>query len=109
MSEILPFNGPSETASDPLWRQVLGELLRRLRHERGWTLGGLSARAGISPQYLSEIERGLKEPSSEMVAAVAGALGITLLDLTLGVAESLISTDGQASVPATQGTFRLAA
>ncbi|MCQ1950241.1 MULTISPECIES: helix-turn-helix domain-containing protein [Arthrobacter] len=109
MSEILPFNGPSETASDPLWRQVLGELLRRLRHERGWTLGGLAARSGISPQYLSEIERGLKEPSSEMVAAVAGALGLTLLDLTLGVAESLITAGDAAPVTAPQNAFRLAA
>lgn len=109
MTEILPFPGPDKTASDPLWRQVLGELLRRLRHEHGWTLGGLAARAGISPQYLSEIERGLKEPSSEMVAAVAGALGVSLLDLTLGVAESLISTSGPIPVPAPQSAFRLAA
>ena len=50
-----------------------------------------AARAGISPQYLSEIERGLKEPSSEMIAAIAGALGITLLDLTRQVADDLRS------------------
>jgi transcriptional regulator with XRE-family HTH domain len=37
-------------------------------------------------QYLSEIERGRKEPSSEMIAAVAGALGIDLADLLIGVA-----------------------
>lgn len=48
-----------------------------------------AARAGISPQYLSEIERGLKEPSSEMIAAIAGALGITLLDLTRQLADDL--------------------
>src|SRR5699024_12657069 len=41
------------------------------------------------PQYLSEIERGVKEPSSEMIAAVAGALGVTLLDLTVAVARRL--------------------
>lgn len=44
---------------------------------------------GSPPQYLSEIERGRKEPSSEMIAAVAGALDVTLLDLTLAVAESI--------------------
>ena len=73
-----------------LWREVLGELLRRLRHERGLTLGEIADRAGLSPQYLSEIERGRKEPSSEMIEAVAGALGVTLIDLTLAVAETLI-------------------
>jgi transcriptional regulator with XRE-family HTH domain len=53
------------------------------------TLGETAARAGVSPQYLSEIERGAKEPSSEMIAAVAGALEVSLLDLTMAVAESL--------------------
>ncbi|WP_341394370.1 helix-turn-helix domain-containing protein [Arthrobacter sp. G119Y2] len=81
---------------EPLWREVLGELLRRLRHERGLTLGEIADRAGLSPQYLSEIERGLKEPSSEMIEAVAGALGVTLVDLTLAVAETLILAGGDA-------------
>ena len=79
---------------EPLWREVLGELLRRLRHERRLTLGESADRAGLSPQYLSEIERGLKEPSSEMIEAVAGALGVTLVDLTLAVAETLILSSG---------------
>ena len=48
-----------------------------------------AARAGISPQYLSEIERGRKEPSSEMIAALAGALGTTLIQLTEQVAGDL--------------------
>jgi transcriptional regulator with XRE-family HTH domain len=74
---------------EPLWRHLLGEQLRRLRHERGETLGQTAARAGISPQYLSEVERGLKEPSSEMIAAVAHALDATLIDLTLAVAADL--------------------
>ena len=46
-------------------------------------------RAGISPQYLSEIERGRKEPSSEMIAALAGALDTTLVTLTEQVAGDL--------------------
>lgn len=75
--------------AEPLWREALGERLRALRHERGDTLDETAERAGISMQYLSEIERGRKEPSSEMIAAVAGALDVTLLDLTLSVAESL--------------------
>jgi hypothetical protein len=43
------------------------------------------------------MERGLKEPSSEMIAAVAGALGVTLGDLTLDIAESLTATQRPAS------------
>ena len=61
-------------APEPLWREVLGSRLRAMpRH--GETLAQTAERAGISPQYLSEIERGRKEPSSEMIAALAGALG----------------------------------
>lgn len=81
---------PHSTSEEPLWRDALGEQLRRLRHDRGETLGETAHRAGVSPQYLSEMERGRKEPSSEMIAAVAGALDVTLVDLTLGVADRLL-------------------
>jgi transcriptional regulator with XRE-family HTH domain len=74
---------------EPLWRQVLGSRLRSLRAKRGETLAETAERAGISPQYLSEIERGRKEPSSEMIAALAGALDTTLADLTADVTEDL--------------------
>ena len=80
---------PGRTAREPLWRHLLGHRLRRERTERGQTLTETADRAGISPQYLSEIERGIKEPSSEMIAAVAGALEVTLLDLTVAVAREL--------------------
>jgi transcriptional regulator with XRE-family HTH domain len=52
-------------------------------------LSQTAARAGISPQYLSEVERGRKEPSSEMIAALTGALGTTLTELTEQVAGDL--------------------
>src|SRR5919204_3513477 len=74
---------------EPLWREVLGRRLRVLRREQQETLAATAGRAGISPQYLSEIERGRKEPSSEMIAALAGALGTTLIDLTEQVAGDL--------------------
>jgi DNA-binding XRE family transcriptional regulator len=74
---------------EPLWREVLGRRLRVLRQEQQETLSETAARAGISPQYLSEVERGRKEPSSEMIAALAGALGTTLIDLTEQVATDL--------------------
>lgn len=68
---------------------MLGAELRRLRHERGETLGDTASRAGVSPQYLSEMERGVKDPSSEMIEAVAGALDVTLVDLARAVADEL--------------------
>jgi transcriptional regulator with XRE-family HTH domain len=80
---------PTPRGQEPLWRDVLGEHLRALRHARGETLAETAGRAGVSPQYLSEVERGVKEPSSEMIAALAGALDTTLVDLTAGVAERL--------------------
>ena len=68
---------------------MLGDQLRRIRHDRGERLADTADRAGVSPQYLSEIERGSKEPSSEMIAAVAGALEVTLIDLTAAVVDEL--------------------
>ncbi|MEV6965996.1 helix-turn-helix transcriptional regulator [Hamadaea sp. NPDC051192] len=77
---------------EPLWRHVLGDHLRSLRQERGETLAETAGRAGVSPQYLSEMERGIKEPSSEMIAAVAGALDSTLVDVASAIAENLRSS-----------------
>ncbi|SEQ48151.1 Helix-turn-helix domain-containing protein [Lentzea xinjiangensis] len=82
MAEILDFKRTPE----PLWREALGRKLRETREERGDRLVDVAERAGISVQYLSEIERGRKEPSSEMIAAVTGALGVDLADLLIGIA-----------------------
>ena len=83
--ESLPPSAPPE----PLWREVLGQRLRTLRQDQQETLAETAGRAGVSPQYLSEVERGRKEPSSEMIAALAGALGTTLIGLTEQVAGDL--------------------
>jgi transcriptional regulator with XRE-family HTH domain len=80
---------------DELWRQALGRQLRELRLARGERLDDTAARAGISPQYLSEIERGRKEPSSEMIAAVIGALECTLADVLVRVADGLHTTEAE--------------
>lgn len=74
---------------EPLWREVLGERLRALRQERRSTLADTAGRAGISPQYLSEVERGRKEPSSEMIAALAGALDTSVGALVGQVADAM--------------------
>ena len=86
ISRLFPLDGQ---ALEPLWREVLGSRLRALRTERDETLAQTADRAGISPQYLSEVERGRKEPSSEMIAALAGALDVTVADLMAGTAEDL--------------------
>ena len=89
--EPLPRHPPPQ---EPLWREVLGHRLRALRLDQRETISETAGRAGISPQYLSEVERGRKEPSSEMIAALAGALGSTLAELTGQVAGDLHRQQG---------------
>src|SRR5689334_18119515 len=105
MSEITRIFPLRSQALEPLWREVLGSRLRALRTERWETLAQTAERAGISPQYLSEIERGRKEPSSEMIAALAGALGISVADLMAGAAADLRHDSGIVAL-ATIGTAR---
>jgi DNA-binding XRE family transcriptional regulator len=84
------------------WRRAIGHVLRRRREQVELRLTDVAERAGVSPQYLSEVERGRKEASSEILAAVTAALGLTLLDLAHGVAGDLASsrTVTLTSVPA---------
>jgi transcriptional regulator with XRE-family HTH domain len=69
-------------APEPLWREAVGRQLRAERSVRRERIVDVAGRAGVSPQYLSELERGRKDPSSEVLSAVAGALGVSVLDLT---------------------------
>ncbi len=66
---------------EPLWRDLVGDVLRRERLEQERTLKEVAEAARISMPYLSEVERGRKEASSEVLAAAAGALGLGLGDL----------------------------
>ncbi|MGW3230167.1 helix-turn-helix domain-containing protein [Kitasatospora sp. NPDC001095] len=66
---------------DPLWRDVVGDVLRRERLAQERTLKDVAEAARISMPYLSELERGRKEASSEVLAAAARALGLGLGDL----------------------------
>lgn len=61
-----------------LFRHSLGEVLRAERMRQGMTLRQLSARARVSLGYISEIERGQKEASSEMLDALCEALDVPL-------------------------------
>ena len=87
--------------TEPLLRHLIGEQLRLARKQRGETLRQVAERAGVSTPYLSEVERGRKEPSSEILSAITGSLDTSLLDLTRGVTERL--------APLSKGEFRLAA
>ena len=64
-----------------LLRHVIGAALRRIRLDDGLTLREVALTANISMPYLSEIERGRKEPSSEILAGICAALGLTIVDL----------------------------
>jgi hypothetical protein len=83
---------PASAAATPvngkkmvLLRQVIGEELRRRRNEQARTLRDVSRDAQVSLGYLSELERGQKEASSELLAAVCSALDTPLSSLLAGV------------------------
>jgi hypothetical protein len=69
---------PARVRREPLWRDVVGEVLRRQRQDQQRTLQDVADAARISMPYLSELERGRKEASSEVLAAAAKALGLNL-------------------------------
>lgn len=72
-----------------LWREPLGRVLRMRRTELALTLAQVSRRSGVSTQYLSEVERGLKDPSSEVIEAIAVVLGLTLPQVLVLAATSV--------------------
>jgi XRE family transcriptional regulator, stress-response regulator len=72
-----------------LLREAIGGTIRRARTARRRTLRDVSRDARVSLGYLSEIERGRKEPSSELLAAICDALALSLPDLLDDVANTL--------------------
>lgn len=70
-------DGPRE----PLLRHLVGAVLRAERTAQRRTLADVADAARVSLPYLSEVERGRKEPSSEVLAAVCAALDLTLVDV----------------------------
>jgi transcriptional regulator with XRE-family HTH domain len=73
----------------PLLRTTIGEVLRRTRRAQGRTLADVSRAARVSVPYLSELERGRKEASSEVLAAICDALRIDLSELLAVVGREL--------------------
>jgi transcriptional regulator with XRE-family HTH domain len=72
-----------------LFRRLLGEVLRSRRIEQGRTLRQLCAEARVSLGYMSEIERGQKEASSELLAAICAALDMPLSELLSEVSDAV--------------------
>src|ERR1700759_4497493 len=72
-----------------LLRRMLGEVLRRHRLAQSRTLRDVSSAAGVSLGYLSEVERGREEASSELLAAICGALEVSLADVLREVSDLL--------------------
>ena len=82
VSEVIRFPSRQTTLAEPLWREAVGDTVRQKRLDRGERIIDVAKRAGIAPQYLSEIERGRKDPSSEVLSAVAGALDLGAGEVT---------------------------
>ncbi len=72
-----------------LLRSHIGATLRRVRVAQGQTLRALSRNASVSLGYLSEIERGQKEASSELLAAICAALNLPISQLLVEVSRSM--------------------
>jgi transcriptional regulator with XRE-family HTH domain len=72
-----------------LFRRLLGDVLRRHRQRQGRTLRDVAAAARISLGYLSEIERGRKEASSELLASLCEALDVSLADILREVSHDI--------------------
>ncbi|MEU8651341.1 helix-turn-helix transcriptional regulator [Streptomyces sp. NPDC048737] len=87
------------TAREPLWRDLVGDVLRRERQAQERTLRDVADAARISMPYLSEVERGRKEASSEVLAAAARALGLSLGDLLARAQGELVRLTSRTSYP----------
>ena len=85
-----------------LVRRLLGDVLRSRRQRTGRTLRQLAATARVSPGYLSEVERGQKEPSSELLAAICDALEVRLSDILLEVSTELAAAELAAELEAAE-------
>lgn len=77
-----------------LLRQAVGHTLRAARTSQARTLRDVARDARVSLGYLSEVERGQKEASSELLNAICNALGLNLSDVFINVSKELKSREG---------------
>ena len=83
-----------------LFRRILGDVLRDVRMQRGMTLREVSAGARVSLGYISEIERGQKEASSELLASLCGALDVPLSEVLRDVTDAVALEEAAAALAA---------
>lgn len=89
-----------------LLREVIGDVLRRVRMAQGRTLREVSDAARVSLGYLSEVERGRKEASSELLTAICGALEVPLSEVLTDAGTRMARTE-RAAVPAESPTANI--
>lgn len=87
-----------------LLRRLLGDVLRRQRQRQGRTLREVSSSARVSLGYLSEVERGQKEASSELLSAICDALDVRMSELMREVSDELALAELAQSAAATPST-----
>jgi transcriptional regulator with XRE-family HTH domain len=81
-----------------LFRRLLGDVLRDKRTQRGLTLREVSAEARVSLGYISEIERGQKEASSELLSSLCDALEVPLSDVLREVSDAVAIEEAAAAL-----------
>lgn len=84
-----------------LVRQEIGDVLRDFRLQKGRTLRQVASKASVALGYLSEVERGQKEASSEILASVAEALGTPISVIMREVGDRLAVIEGLSPMPET--------
>ena len=82
-----------------LVRQEIGEVLRDFRQQKGRTLRQVASRASVALGYLSEVERGQKEASSEILASVAEALDVPISIIMREVGDRISVLEGIQTFP----------
>lgn len=93
--------GPRREPPMILLRRLLGDVLRRQRQRQGRTLREVSSSARVSLGYLSEVERGQKEASSELLSAICDALDVRMSELMREVSDELALAELAQSAAAT--------
>jgi transcriptional regulator with XRE-family HTH domain len=83
-----------------LLRRLLGDVLRERRREQGRTLREVSSAARVSLGYLSEVERGQKEASSELLGSICEALDVPMSELLREVSDNLALAEAVSPVEA---------
>jgi transcriptional regulator with XRE-family HTH domain len=92
-----------------LFRRLLGEVLRGQRMQRGMTLREVSAEARVSLGYISEIERGQKEASSELLASLCSALDVPLSIVLRDVSDAIALEEAALMLEATPISTQISA